>query len=96
MAKAAKWGSTYKVLLDVGFFIDSFILGGYATTQTRTNLVANPNFETGTTGWQRVNANSDIFAYPLDAYIGTESMRLYMNITGGVGGIGRACCRHGD
>ena len=26
MAKAAKWGSTYKVLLDVGFLVDAFTL----------------------------------------------------------------------
>ena len=26
MAKAAKWGSTYKVLLDVGFLADAFTL----------------------------------------------------------------------
>ena len=26
MAKATKWGSTYKVLLDVGFLADAFTL----------------------------------------------------------------------
>jgi hypothetical protein len=28
-----------------------FIVGGYTTTTTRTNLLTNPNFETNTTGW---------------------------------------------
>lgn len=28
-----------------------FIVGGYTTTTTRSNLVTNPNFETNTTGW---------------------------------------------
>lgn len=28
-----------------------FIVGGYTTTTTRTNLIANPSFETDTTGW---------------------------------------------
>jgi hypothetical protein len=37
--------------LAVADLVDPFIVGGYTTTTTRTNLMTNPSFETNTTGW---------------------------------------------
>jgi len=50
-----------------------FIVGGYTTTTTRTNLVTNPNFETNTTGW----TGSGTFARTTtESYIGSASISL--------------------
>jgi hypothetical protein len=63
-----------------------FIVGGYTTTTTRTNLVVNPNFETGITGWTNTNVNYTVAASTADAYIGTGSLLLTCNATSGLNG----------
>jgi hypothetical protein len=51
-----------------------FIVGGYTTTTTRTNLVANPNFETNTTTW--AGASCTLLRVTTNQYIGTASMQM--------------------
>jgi len=51
-----------------------FILGGYTTTTTRTNLVTNPNFETNTTGWTA--AAVTLTRITSAAYIGTACLQM--------------------
>jgi hypothetical protein len=50
-----------------------FIVGGYTTTTTRTNLVTNPNFETNTTGW---SSSGTVARTTAQAYIGVASVSL--------------------
>jgi hypothetical protein len=76
MPKTLKWGQEYSVLLDVGALTDQFILGGYTTTTTRTNLVTNPNFETNTTNWSAVQAGTTLTRITTDDYIGTASLQI--------------------
>jgi hypothetical protein len=51
-----------------------FIVGGYTTTTTRTNLVANPNFETNTTGWAFAAMSGTRIT--TSSYIGSASLQL--------------------
>jgi hypothetical protein len=51
-----------------------FIVGGYTTTTTRTNLVTNPNFETNTTTW--AGASCTLLRVTTNQYIGTASMQM--------------------
>jgi hypothetical protein len=50
-----------------------FIVGGYATTTTRTNLVPNPNIEVNSTGWSNSGAQS-IGRTTLYSYSGIASL----------------------
>jgi hypothetical protein len=63
-----------------------FIVGGYATTTTRTNLGPNPNFETNTTGWAAnaiALAQSTAFAYSgfysMQGTIATTGINRYID-----------------
>ena len=56
-----------------------FIVGGYTTTTTRTNLVANPNLEVNTTGW--ASAQSSSVRSTDYAYSGTASYKVTMSST---------------
>jgi hypothetical protein len=56
-----------------------FIVGGYTTTTTRTNLVTNPSFEVNTTGWQ--SAQSSKVRSTDYAYSGTASYKVTMSST---------------
>jgi hypothetical protein len=84
----------YDLKIATGFKLDAFILDdlvkgilvGYTTTTTRTNLVINPNFETGITGWTNTNINYTVAASTADAYIGTGSLLLTCNATSGLNG----------
>lgn len=84
----------YDLKIATGFNLDAFILDdpvkgiltGYGTTTTRTNLVVNPNFETGITGWTNTNVNYTVAASTADAYIGTGSLLLTCNATSGLNG----------
>jgi hypothetical protein len=51
-----------------------FIVGGYTTTTTRTNLVPNPNFETNTTGWAFAAMSGARIT--TSSYIGSASLQL--------------------
>ena len=51
-----------------------WVLGNYATTVTRTNLVRNPNFETNTTGWASTNATES--RDTTESYVGSASYKL--------------------
>jgi len=52
-----------------------FIVGGYTTETTRTNLVPNPNFEVNTTGW--VGRNSATIARATSQfYVGSASLQI--------------------
>jgi hypothetical protein len=51
-----------------------FIVGGYTTTTTRTNLVPNPSFETNTTGWGATNATAT--RDTSQSYSGSASYKL--------------------
>jgi hypothetical protein len=53
-----------------------FIVGGYTTTTTRTNLVSNPNFEAGTPNWAGSNPTSVVTTSTTEKYIGSQSLRL--------------------
>jgi hypothetical protein len=52
----------------------NFIVGGYTTTTTRTNLVANPNFEVNTTGWAFAAMSGTRIT--TSSYIGSASLQL--------------------
>jgi hypothetical protein len=52
-----------------------FIVGGYTTTTTRTNLLTNPNFEVGTTDWVGRNA-ATIARSTAQSYVGTASLQI--------------------
>jgi hypothetical protein len=67
--------SRHEVFLGLGQIdlIYPFILAGYTTTTTRTNLVTNPNFEVNTTGW----TGSGTFARTTaEFYSGVASLSL--------------------
>jgi hypothetical protein len=74
----------YVLEIDAGFNIDGFklddpvqgILAGYTTTTTRTNLVANPNFETNTTGWSAFGALITLSRITTDSYVGTGAAQV--------------------
>jgi hypothetical protein len=51
-----------------------FIVGGYPVVATRTNLVANPNFETNATGWTA--AAVTLTRITSAAYIGTACLQM--------------------
>jgi hypothetical protein len=51
-----------------------WVLGNYTTTSTRTNLVPNPNFEVGTTGWASTNATES--RDTTESYSGSASYKL--------------------
>ena len=51
-----------------------FIVGGYTTTTTRTNLVTNPNIEVAPVGWNYSAVTVSIAQSSTYAYIGTYSM----------------------
>ena len=57
-----------------------FIVGGYTTTTTRTNLMLNPNFEVNTNNWAAVQAGTTITRITTDDYIGTASLQV--DVTG--------------
>ena len=57
-----------------------FIVGGYTTTTTRTNLVTNPNFETNTTGW--VGVSGTLARITTASYSGTACARLTVTSAG--------------
>jgi hypothetical protein len=52
-----------------------WVLGNYTTTQTRVNLVINPNFEVDTTGWVGRNA-ATIARSTSQFYSGTASLQI--------------------
>ena len=52
----------------------------YTTTQTRTNLVANPSFETNATGWN--SSGGTLTRVTTDAYFGVASLQIQHNSTG--------------
>ena len=52
-----------------------WVLGNYTTISTRVNLVTNPNFEVGTTGWVGRNA-ATIARSTAQSYIGTASLQI--------------------
>jgi hypothetical protein len=52
-----------------------WLLGNYSVTQTRTNLVTNPNLEIGTTGWSAFNGAS-IARSTSEFYIGAASLQI--------------------
>ena len=58
-----------------------FIVGGYTTTTTRTNLVTNPNFETNTTEWSGVGS-STLSQSSTSSYVGTYSLLVTDTSTG--------------
>jgi hypothetical protein len=60
-----------------------FIVGGYTTTTTRTNLVANPNFEVNTTGWLAFGGLITLTRITTDAYSGTSSAQIVRALNGG-------------
>jgi len=79
----------------VGLFnteiVFEFILGGYTTTTTRTNLVKNPNFETNATGWTGGGgASASVARSTAQQYIGSASLA----VTSGVNGTARAFCQN--
>lgn len=53
-----------------------WVLGNYTTTQTRTNLVANPSFETNTTNWLAFGGLITLSRITTDAYSGTCSAQV--------------------
>jgi hypothetical protein len=53
-----------------------FIVGGYTTTTTRTNLLTNPNFEVNTSTYQLVGAGTTISRITSDSYIGNASVQV--------------------
>jgi hypothetical protein len=54
-----------------------WVLGNYTTTQTRTNLVPNPNLETTISNWTNIGAMSTVTRSATDgAYSGTSSMKV--------------------
>ena len=64
-----------------------FIVGGYTTTTTRTNLVTNPNFETNTTGWQALGAGTTISRITTDAYLGSACLQVSTGTVANSGAI---------
>jgi hypothetical protein len=61
-----------------------FIVGGYTTTTTRTNLVTNPNLEVGTTGWSAFNGAS-IARSTAQFYVGSASLQITNSASGNSG-----------
>ena len=51
-----------------------FIVGGYTTTTTRTNLLQNPNLETDATYWLPSGTGSTIARSTTQAYLGSASL----------------------
>jgi hypothetical protein len=51
-----------------------FIVGGYTTTTTRTNLIANPNFEVDTTPWFAIGAT--LTRITTASYVGTACAQM--------------------
>ena len=74
--------SRHEVFLGLGQvdLVYPFILAGYTTTTTRTNLVTNPNFETNTTGW--ATAQSSAVRSTDFAYSGTASYKVTWSSSG--------------
>jgi hypothetical protein len=61
------------------------LLGNYTVTQTRTNLVANPNFEVNATGWFPSGAASPTIARTTtQSYLGTASLLCTATASGGM------------
>jgi hypothetical protein len=58
--------------LAVADLVDPFIVGGYTTTTTRTNLVTNPSVEVSTSGWASGGTLTQSSTF---AYSGTYSAR---------------------
>lgn len=48
----------------------------YTTTQTRTNLITNPSFETNTATWSVVGAGTSISRITSDAYVGSACVQV--------------------
>lgn len=61
-----------------------WLLGNYATTVTRTNLVTNPNLEVGTNGWSAFNGAS-IARSTSEFYVGTASLQITNSASGNSG-----------
>jgi hypothetical protein len=59
-----------------------FIVGGYTTTTTRTNLVTNPNFEVNATGWAFAAMSGTRIT--TSSYIGSASLQLTSTSAGDV------------
>jgi hypothetical protein len=57
-----------------------FIVGGYTTTTTRTNLLPNPNFETNTTNWSAF-AGASVVRSTAQSFNGTSSALITTNTT---------------
>jgi hypothetical protein len=58
-----------------------FIVGGYTTTTTRTNLLINPSFETNTTGWSFTGTGARTTS---ESYSGVASLALEYTGSGSV------------
>ena len=52
-----------------------WLLGNYTVTSTRTNLITNPNFEVGTTGWSGFNS-ATIARSTSEFYVGAASLQI--------------------
>jgi len=62
-----------------------WVLGNYATTVTRTNLISNPNFELNSANWFPLGAASPTLARTtLQSYIGTASLMCTATASGGM------------
>jgi hypothetical protein len=68
--------SRHEVLLGLGQvqLVSPFIVGGYTTTTTRTNLAQNPNYETNASFWTADGGNT-ITRITTDSYIGTACLK---------------------
>ena len=88
MSTAVVASGNYELFIDTGFKLDGFrldnpvkgILAGYSTTTTRTNYVANPNFETNATGWTA--AAVTLTRITTAAYVGTACLQMSLPTAG--------------
>jgi hypothetical protein len=80
--------SRHEVFLGLGQvqLVSPFIVGGYTTTTTRTNLVPNPSFEVNTTGWVNIQTGTTNTRITTDSYSGLACTQV--NITGLVANSG--------
>jgi hypothetical protein len=71
-------GEELTVLMELGFPIYRFALGDYSTKVTRTNLIANPSFETNTTSWAAIATSgaATVWRITSDAYVGSACLRV--------------------
>jgi hypothetical protein len=55
-----------------------WVLGNYTTTQTRTNILTNPNFEVSVNGWN--TSNTSVARVTTDSYLGVASMSIGITV----------------